>query len=175
MLQLLSVIAHIASTTSANSCRGQWKEMRLGISDPGASPSVPSEALAQGSSIFVLPEMASDTECSILLRIGLESARAQQASRWGRLSSRVAEFTSNNARSEGRVRIPICNLPADDMRLFDNLLSRVCTVIDKELPSVAALFPTTGGLSLTALHARDLLEFSTREPAINVCLPTKSS
>ena len=160
-----------------------WSEVQL-------SPSVPRKgqlgaAVAEGRSVLVVPDVASPELCAELLELGMRAADDQQASIWARTAARVSEFTSNNPSSKGRVRVPIGSLPPQKSRLFDSLLRRVFSIVDDEMPSVAALFanacylegdraPTTaldeaaGSVSLSDLHASDGLEFSSREPAINL-------
>jgi len=162
-------------------CACAWHEVKL--THGGGSGELTGDKLARGSSILVLPQVASAAECADLLEHGMSAADKQQASLWSRSVSSLCEFTSNNPRSAGRVRVPIHSLSPSTSALFDNLLARVFSIIDDELPSVSALFARaysegTAGLvgttsessavSLSKLHRQDGLQFSTREPAINV-------
>lgn len=161
-----------------------WAEVQL--SSRANDRGLTGEALAQGRSVVIVPNVASTEECAKLLALGMRAADDQQASVWARTTARLSEFTSNNPRSEGRVRVPIGELPPQTARLFDSLLGRVFSIVDDEMPSVAALFahgyniegaraPTASSapaldasVSLSSLHASDGLEFSSREPAINL-------
>jgi hypothetical protein len=166
-----------------------WSEVKL-ASRPGSSSSLElGRNLARGNCVLQVSDVASPEECAELLKYGLRAAEKQQASTWARTASFLAEFTSNNPRSEGRVRVPIRSLHPRQAQQFDNLMARVCSFVDNELPSVAKLFerdvdmdgdvtsntcmlcdePST--VSLSALHASGGLTYSTREPAINVYRP----
>ena len=159
-------------------------------SRPGSSSNLElGRNLARGNCVLQVSDVASPEECAELLKYGLRAAEKQQASTWARTASFLAEFTSNNPRSEGRVRVPIRSLHPRQAQQFDNLMARVCSFVDNELPSVAKLFerdvdmdgdvtsntcmlcdePST--VSLSALHASGGLTYSTREPAINVYRP----
>jgi len=159
-------------------------------SRPGSSSSLElGRNFARGNCVLQVSDVASPEECAELLKYGLRAAEKQQASTWARTASFLAEFTSNNPRSEGRVRVPIRSLHPRQAQQFDNLMARVCSFVDNELPSVAKLFerdvdmdgdvtsntcmlcdePST--VSLSALHASGGLTYSTREPAINVYRP----
>lgn len=168
-------------------CMTAWSETKL-----SPSQGLTGAALAQGRSVLTIPSVASEAECMALLAAGLRGAESQRQSFRARTAAKFAEITSNNPQSDGRVRVPIRSLPPRSEALFDDLLGRVFSIIDEELPSVSALFDgaydegdraaaarldDSGGLpavapprltSLSELHASDGLEYSSREPAINV-------
>ena len=162
-----------------------WSEVRV-ASLSGSSTSLElGQDLARGNCVLQVSDVASPEECAELLKYGLRAADKQQASTWARTASFLAEFTSNNPRSEGRVRVPIRSLHPRQAQQFDHLMARVCSIVDNELPSVAKLFErdvdmdgdvTSSNMKmcdepstfLSALHASGGLTYSTREPAINV-------
>jgi hypothetical protein len=164
-----------------------WHEVKL--RPGGGGVTTPGQALAQGDSVLVLEDIIDAATSATLMRLGMHAAEKQERSFWRRAGSFAVEFTSNNRQSKGRTRMPIAGLHSETATRFNAVLSRALTRVDESLPSVAALFQSGfrempashrrrflarvdgEGLSLPSLsklHAGGGLEFSTREPAINV-------
>ena len=142
----------------------------------------------------MLPGIADAAECEALLNAGLQAAAKQEGSLWRRMSASAQEFTSNNKRSVGRTRVPIGTLSRASAAMYSSTFAKVLTLVDEQIPSVAALIetsfhheedsrprasseavsssssrtPPSLKPSLASLHASGSLEFSAREPAINI-------
>ena len=174
-----------------SSVRG-WHEVWLCDDVTRSHSKSPGAAVARGDAVLVLPGIIDTRECASLLRIAEQMVERQEVSMRRRLSAAAHEFTSNNARSPGRTRVPIDTLPTNAKRAYNAAFSTILTFVDDELPSVATLFESAfhheedsrqSGIAelrsvpagtdgsrppnLAEMHASGRLEFSSREPAIN--------
>ena len=187
---LASVTATAASTAAAastaqdRSAQFQWQEI------PIASEALPAgrpcesigEAIRQGASVVLVENVASPDECRALCEAASRSAQAHRRSE----QSKSAGVNPNG----NLVRLPIAAagerakavgtpcaeaLDAESSAMCERILLRVMASIDEHMPSVvASLFHGAADLeasrspSLCELHASSALEYSSREPAINV-------
>ena len=125
-------------------------------------------AVSCGDAVIVLPDAFTAAECEGLLRLGQQAADRQKSSFRRRASASIRELTSNNKQSIGRTRVPFGTLSATTEAQFDRSFAKVLTLVDDNIPSVTALFNEAEDANLSALHASGDLEFSAREPAINI-------
>ena len=146
--------ARLLLLATARSCgslqQHRWRTVPLGAETlhDGA------EALTSGAAVFLLSEVATEEECSI---IATACSRAA-ARRDGEPSSGLLRLSTSRAvATEHATAAPRA---ADDV-VCRRVLPRVCALVDERLPS---LF----GGRLARLYDDDGLEFACREPAVNV-------
>lgn len=183
-LVLLGLRAAVCTRVAPhNSYAGaRWHAQHLG--HDSAAPELPlADRFLEGDTVIVLPSVASELECEALAAAGSAAAAAHRQSRLEsgqEVPSLVRVPTIGAAERAALTKTP-CAAPLDAEAdaLAITLLARVIHLIDAELPTVAAsLFDRERGSTeaaaqpqadvLGALHRAGALEFSSREPTVNV-------
>ena len=131
----------------------------------------PGESIKQSAAIFVLPGVASEEECKLLVDVATQRAHELQSSSFstGLDPSGRTRLPSIAAAKRAFVRqIPCADpLPTHADATAETILKRVLSAIDLQLPSVAqTLFPSAES-NLAAAYEANQLEFSAREPAVS--------
>ena len=161
----------LCDALSAPALTAQWRVAHIGAAPQ--QPEIPvAEAFVEGDSVIVVSDMVSAAECKALAASASATASAYRSSR-----------QSTGLDNDGLVRVPTIDaksradengtpcadpLDADGDALVQELLTRVMAFVDSELPTVAsALF----GGAIGPLRASESLEFSHREPTVNVYGP----
>ena len=162
---------------------GVWEEVWIGPSPPKAVRPAAIESLARGESLILLPGVASEAQCLELLAAATAAADRERAATRAPLARRLAEKMVRLSTAaagpaaaagvpeldleEGTQAEPLAGAPAE---LIDAVLLRVLARIDSDLPQLApALFSgPPSAREMRAMHECGGLEFSPREPAINV-------
>ena len=160
---------------------GVWEEVRIGPSPPTVVRPAAIESLARGESLILLPGVASEAQCLELLAAATAAADRERAATRAPLARRLADKMVRLSTAaagpaaaagvpeldieEGTQAEPLAGAPAE---LIDAVLLRVLARIDSDLPQLApALFAGVPS-KMRAMHECGGLEFSPREPAINV-------
>jgi len=159
-----------AATFRAVEIEAPWHEVRLGPASAESSAASPGEQLKCGDVVLCLPDAATPAEC---VQLTAEASAAAEALRQARFETGLDP--------EGRARLPTlaaaaratatgtpCAAPLSPEAdaICRRVLGRTLCLLDAELPSLGAqLF---GGAAMGRLLEADLLDFSSREPAVNV-------
>ena len=162
--------ATTAATSIAEAVDAPWHEVRLGPASAESAAASLGEQLERGDVVLCLPEAATPAEC---VQLTAEASAAAEALRQARFETGLDP--------EGRARLPTlaaaarataagtpCAAPLSPEAdaICCRVLRRMLRRIDAELPSLGTqLF---GGAALGELLEADLLDFSSREPAVNV-------
>ena len=162
--------AATAATSRAVAVEAPWLEVRLGPASAESAAASPGEQLECGDVVLCLPDAATPAECVQLTAEASASAAALRRARF-----------ETGLDPEGRARLPTlaaaarataagtpCAAPLSPEAdaICRRVLRRTLHLLDAELPSLGAqLF---GGAALGRLLEEDLLDFSSREPAVNV-------
>ena len=163
---------------------GVWEEVWIGPSPPTVVRPAAIESLARGESLILLPGVASEAQCLELLAAATAAADRERAATRAPLARRLADKMVRLSRTaaagpaaaagvpeldleEGTQAEPLAGAPAE---LIDAVLLRVLARIDSDLPQLApALFAgPPSARKMRAMHECGGLEFSPREPAVNV-------
>ena len=145
------------------------------------------ESLARGESLILLPGVASEAQCLELLAAATAAADRERATTRAPLARRLADKMvrlSTAAAGPATAASAAVSMPELDLEdgppaellagapaeLIDAVLLCVLARIDAELPQLAPrLFAgTPSARKMREMHERGGLEFSPREPAINV-------
>lgn len=154
----------------------RWHEAWLSTPPPvPPAPSQLGQLVQRGDLVLCLPDVATADECAMLERAALEQADALQQRRFetgldpeGRTRLPTAAAARRAATSGTPCAEPL-SLTADEA--CSRVLRRTLRRIDETLPSlVVTLFDAADGSGggLLSLLKADALEFSSREPAVNV-------
>ena len=162
--------AATAATSIAEAVEAPWHEVRLGPASAESAAASLGEQIECGDVVLCLPEAATPAEC---VQLTAEASAAAEALRQARFETGLDP--------EGRARLPTlaaaarataagtpCAAPLSPEAdaICCRVLRRMLRRIDAELPSLGTqLF---GGAALGELLEADLLDFSSREPAVNV-------
>ena len=158
---------------------GVWEEVWIGPSPPAVVRPAAIESLARGESLILLPGVASEAQCLDLLAAATAAADRERAATRAplarRLANKMVRLSTAAAAAgvteldleEGTQAEPLAGAPAE---LIDAVLLRVLARIDSDLPQLApALFAgPPSARKMRAMHECGGLEFSPREPAVNV-------
>mmetsp|Transcript_48836 Transcript_48836/g.110824 ORF Transcript_48836/g.110824 Transcript_48836/m.110824 type:complete len:291 (+) Transcript_48836:260-1132(+) len=132
------------------------------------------ETLVQGESVILIPSVATISECRDLVSIcsqeaarywESQAAKSLPLERLVRMPSRAA-----GARSSGEGSYQTL-LPVAADEIAEQILKRAMAFIDERLPSLKVKLFGAGSPSLCDLYSSGALEFSQREPAVNVYAP----
>ena len=162
--------AAAATSAIAEAVEAPWHEVRLGPASAESAAASLGEQLECGDVVLCVPEAATPAEC---VQLTAEASAAAEALRQARFETGLDP--------EGRARLPTlaaaarataagtpCAAPLSPEAdaICCRMLQRMLRRIDAELPSLGTqLF---GGAALGQLLEADLLDFSSREPAVNV-------
>ena len=168
---LLLFLHSVALTTpSATATAARWRVAHVGDIPESEAPIA--DCFLEGDAVIVAADMVSKNECAALVTAASQTAASYQLSR-----------ESTGLDNEGLVRVPTVlakaraeatktpcatPLPAEADALVTTLLERIMEFVDDELPTISdALF----GGAILPLHTSGALEFSSREPTVNVYGP----
>ena len=162
--------APLSQLASSNHGVLAWTEMWL---DDSSRHLGLAEGIQQGNLVLEVCGAANDAECELLASAAVAKARELQK----------AAFSSDFD-PPGRARLPSVRaarraaltntqcaepLPAEADAVAEAIFKRVLELIDREMPSVVStLFAFSSNSTLLGMHENDELEFTRREPAINV-------
>jgi hypothetical protein len=176
---------------------GVWEEQWIGPSPTAVGPEdrpAAVESLARGESLILLPDVASEAQCLELLATARAAGDRERAATRTPLARRLADkmvrlstATAGPAAAAAAAGM-VCDMPMSmpeldledgppaellagaPAELIDAVLLCVLGRIDAELPQLAPrLFAgTPSAREMREMHERGGLEFSPREPAINV-------
>ncbi len=141
-----------------------------------AAAGAAADSLVHGESVLLLPSIATEAERAALVAAGLAAAHRQREATRAPLARRLADKmvrlpTAAAAASVGEA--DGVHLADEAAETIDAVLLRALARIDAELPLLPpALFGTP---SAHPLLAEGALEFSSREPALNVCTPARTA
>ena len=150
-----------------------WRIEHIGASPAVGSSSQPlgvAQALTEGDALLVLPSVASAAECAALVAAASRVAEEEHS------QNGLVRVPSVGAAARAELtRTPCAQaLPVNADALLCDILARVGAFIDREIPELAhTLFgeidETSHELpSLEHLLRSGAVEFSSREPAVNV-------
>lgn len=141
-------------------------------------PLPPAQALVEGDAVITLPCAASDSECRALRSAASQVAAEERNARrqTGLEKKGLVRVPSVDAAARAAEHNTPCAapLPQEADALLQSILLRTMSFIDSELPTLAsALFDDGSDDASTPTSIRELftkgeLEFSSREPTVNV-------
>lgn len=179
-----SMVAAPARAAPRNPARRAWAWRQVAI-DPSQPPGdvLPiGESLRQGASVVIVDDVASEEECRSLSALCSRAAAVERAQRDG-AEQAVGLVRVHESHHEGLVRLPSveaaarCRLrgtacaaplpPAADA-MATALLLRAMEFVDAELHSIVSCCFGAADSTLREMRAQGGLEYSHREPAVNV-------
>ena len=147
-----------------------WSEVsiRTGAVVAGASPRTAAAALARGDSVLVLPDVGAAAECEAVARACAPALDGGQS--LVRLPNAAAAALAAEAEDafawEPDAGAPLSRLPPEADGLCGAILRRALARVDEALAPVAV--SQFGTARVADLYDAGELEFSEREPAVNV-------
>ena len=147
-----------------------WSEVciRTGAVVADSSPRTAAAALSRGDSVLVLPDVCTRAECDAVVSVCAVSLDSEQS--LVRLPSvaaaRLAAGSEETFEWEPEADAPLTELPAEADALCDTILRRVLSRVDEALAPVSV--SQFGTARVTELLDAGEIEFSEREPAVNV-------
>ena len=135
----------------------RWDDVLLSHAAPSdeAPPTSAGESLARGESVIVIPGVATALECDSLRAAGVIAADAQRETR---VLAGLKDATL----------VRVHPIPSEVQSASDALLLRVLAFVDREFPAIRTLLFGADAATLCELFETGSLEYSCREPAINV-------
>ena len=152
----------------------RWHAEPIGSSDDSDQPIA--DTFREGDLVLVVPNAATAAECEALTSAGSKVAADYRKSRLEtglEPAAGLVRVPSIPAAARAALTNTPCAppLPSDADAIVDQLLLRMMDFIDEELPSLgSSLFGAdeSDGGGLRQMHDDDALEFSSREPTVNV-------
>ena len=151
---------------------GTWRAVSLsGLPSP-SEPMAAATALVESDCVLILPDAASEIECGKLITAGLAAAAIDRQLRaaGGLDSSGLSRIPTIAAKRRAALVGTPCAAPIvpEADALCEALLLRVMERLDAELPMIRHALFGDASACLRELYRDDALEFSSREPGVNI-------
>eukprot|EP00614_Pseudopedinella_elastica_P006292 CAMPEP_0172607960 /NCGR_PEP_ID=MMETSP1068-20121228/28078_1 /TAXON_ID=35684 /ORGANISM="Pseudopedinella elastica, Strain CCMP716" /LENGTH=301 /DNA_ID=CAMNT_0013411093 /DNA_START=155 /DNA_END=1060 /DNA_ORIENTATION=- len=182
-----SCVVEPTQTKETNRARSSnvWQKVPIEATTPGKDIGCDlpvAESLVQGTAVIVVPKIATTAECAQFVDLCTRAAEVHREQREAAdlPSKAIARLPTVAAHQRAREAGTPCAeaIPKDSDAIASTILERAIDFIDDNLPElVKRLFATaatgdgggsSGRLLLGDLYRAGRLEFSSREPAINV-------
>lgn len=177
---LFVLVSLVSSSNALLAAPSKWRTVAIGSAEPSLSPLTSGDAIRQGEVLILIEDIVQACECEELITAARQGTAAECAKRAvkGLPAQSLTRLPVAAAKQRAEATKTPCADPLDDTAsaLCEEILLRVMALIDNEIPSIAtALFSLKADDNnvprLTDLSAAGALEFSSREPAINLYGP----